>query len=177
MQRAVDGDDVALGQHFLQVIHTSASNLLLNLRFKGLVIEVQQLLAVEGFESSQHTLANTPNSDCTYDLVLKVIFVLSNSGDVPVPTSDLLVSWNKVANKGKDSHEDMLCHGYHVGPSHFSDDDPTIGLVCGIEVNVVRSNAGSDGELELLSFGEPFGSQVTWMEADSNEQLAQTLWN
>lgn len=176
VQRTVDGDNVALSQHFLQVVHTSASNFILNLRFEGLVIEVQQLLAVERLESSQHTLANTPNSDCTYNLVLQVIFVLRNRGDVPVSTRDLLVSWDEVANKGENSHENMLCHGYDIGASHFSDSDTTVGLVCGIKVDMVRSNAGGDGELELFSFSESFGGQVAWMEADGNEQSAQAFW-
>ena len=173
MQRAVDGDHVALGQHFVQVVHTSASNLLLNLRFKRLVIEVKQLLAIEWLESSQHTLANTPNSDCTYNFVLQVILILGNSGDVPVSTRDLLVSWDKVANKRENSHENMLCHGHNIGASHFGDRDATVRFVRGVEVNMVRSNTGGDGELEILSFSESFSGQVTWMEADE-EQSAPT---
>lgn len=134
-----------------------------------MVIEVQQLLAVEWLESSQHTLANPANSDRTYNLALKIIFVLSNSGYIPVSTRDLLMGWDEVANEGEDSHEDMLCHRHDVGASHFGDGDTTVGLVCSIEVNVVRSNAGGDGKLELLSFGESLGGQVAWMEADSNK--------
>lgn len=76
---------------------------------------------------------------------------------------------DEVANEGEDSHEDMLCHRHDVGASHFRDGDTTVGFVCSIEVNVVRSNAGGDGKLELLSFGESLSGQVAWMEADSNE--------
>ena len=172
VQRAIDGNHVALGQHFLQVVHTSASNLLLNLRFQRLVVEVKQLFAIEGLESSQYTLANAPNSDCTYNLVLKVIFVLSNSGNVPVAAGNLFVSWDEVADEREDSHENMLCHGHDVGASNFSNGNTTIGFVCGIEVNVIRSNAGGNGELKLLSFSESFGRQVTWMEAERNEESA-----
>ncbi len=173
MQWTVNGDNVALGQHFLQVVHASASNFLLNLGFQRLIVEVQQFLAVEWLESAQHTLANTPNSDCTNNLVFKVIFIFSNSGNIPVATGNLFVSWNEVANECEDGHEHMLCHRYDVGAGHFRDSDTTIGFVCGIEVNVVRSNAGGNGELELLSFSQSFGGQVTWMEADGNERLAQ----
>ena len=63
----------------------------------------------------------------------------------------------------------MLCHGHDIGASHFRDDDTTVGLVCRIEVNMVGPDAGGDGELELLSFGESFGGQIAWMEADSDE--------
>ena len=169
VQWAVDGDNVALGQHFLQVIHTSASNLLLNLGFERLVIEVQQLLAVEWLESPQHTFTNTPNSDRTYNFVLEVVFILRNSGNVPVSTGDLLVCWDEVANQGEDSHENMLCHRYDVGTSHFGDGDTTIGFVRGIQVNVVRSNASGNGELELFCFCESLGGQITWMEAEGKE--------
>lgn len=151
MQRTVDGDNVALTQHLRQVVDTSASNLFLNLRFKRLIIKVQQLLAIKWLESSQHTFANAPNSDCTYNLILEVIFVLSNSGDIPVSARDLLVSGDEIANKGENGHENMLCHGDDVRPSHFSDGDTTVSLVCGIEVDMVRANTGGNGELELLS--------------------------
>ncbi len=171
MQRAIDGNYVALGQHLVQIVYASASNLLFNLGLKRLIIKVQQFLAVEWLESSQHALANTPDSDGTYNLVLKVVFVLSNSGDVPVSTRNLLVSWDKIADKGENGHENMLCHGHNVGASHFSNSDTTVGFVCGIEVNMVRSNAGGDCELELLSLGESFRGQITRMETDSNEQL------
>ena len=173
VQRAVDGDYVTLGQHLLQIIHTSAPNLLLNFGFKRLVIEIQQLLAVEGLQSPQHTFANAPNSDCTHYFVLKIIFVLGNGGDVPVSTRNLFVSWDEVANKGEDSHEHMLCHRHDVRASDLSDCDATVSLICSIQVNVIRSNAGCDREFELLSFSKPFGGQVTWMEADSNGKLAQ----
>ena len=79
------------------------------------------------------------------------------------------MSWNKVANEGEDGHEDMLCHRYDIGTSDFSDRDATVGFVPGIKVNVVRSNAGSDGKFELLSFSESIGCQVTWVEANSNK--------
>lgn len=66
----------------------------------------------------------------------------------------------------------MLRHRHDIRASHFSNGDTAVGLVCGIEVNVIRSNAGGDCEFELLSFSEPFGSEVAGMEADSNKELA-----
>ena len=174
VQWAVDGDYIALSQHLLQVVYTSASNLFLKLRFKRLVIKVKQFLAVEWLESSQHALAYTPNGDCTHNLVLEIVFILSNSSDIPVSTGDLLMSWDEIANKGEDSHDNMLCHRHDVGASHFSNGDAPVSLVCSVEVDVIRPNTGSDCELELLSFGESFGGQVTWMEADSVESLARS---
>ena len=169
VQRTVDGDNITLSQHLFQVIYASAANFFLNLRLERLVVKVQQLLAVKWLESSQHAFADTPDSDCAHDLILEIVFVLCNRGDIPVSTRDLLMSWNKVANEGEDGHENMLCHGYHIGTSDFSDCDATVGFVPSIKVNVVGSNARSDGKFELLSFSESFGCQVTWVEANSNK--------
>ena len=168
MQRTVDGDYITLCQHLVQVIYASASNLFLNLRLERLVVKVQQLLAVKWLESSQHAFANTPDSDRAHDLILQIVFVLRNGGDIPVSTRNLLMSWNKVANEGEDGHENMLCHGYDIGTSDFSDRDATVSFIPGIKVNMIGSNARSDGKLELLSFSESFGGQVTWVEANSN---------
>ena len=168
MQRTVDGDYITLSQHLFQVIYTSAANFFFNFRLERLVVKVQQLLTVKGLKSSQHALADTPDSNCAHDLVLEIVFVLRNGGNVPVSTRDLLMSWNKVANECENGHENMLCHGYDIGTSDFSDRDATIGFVPSIEVNVVGSNARSDGKFELFSFSESFGGQITWVEADSN---------
>ena len=156
VQRAVDGDYITLSQHLFQVIYASTSDFFLNLRLERLVVKVQQLFTIKGFESSQHALANTPDSDCAHDLVLEIVFVLRNGGDVPVSTCNLLMSWNKVADECEDGHKNMLCHGYNIGASDFGDRDAAVGFVPGIEVNVVGSNARSDGKFELLSFSESF---------------------
>ena len=157
VQRTVDGDYITLSQHLFQVIYASASNFFLNLRLERLVVKVQQLFAIKWLESSQHTFANTPDSDCAHDLVFEIVFVLCNGGDIPVSTRNLLMSGNKVANEGEDGHENMLCHGHNIGTGDFSDRDATVSFVPGIKVNVVGSNARSDGKFELLSFSESFG--------------------
>ena len=59
----------------------------------------------------------------------------------------------------------MLCNRNDVGAGNFSDGDTAVGLVCGIEVDVIRSDTSSDGELELLGFGKTLSGQITWVEA------------
>ena len=59
----------------------------------------------------------------------------------------------------------MLGNGDDIGASHFSDGDTAVGLVGGIEVDVVRSNTGSDGDLQLLCLGQSLGGEVAGMEA------------
>ena len=165
VKRAVDGDDIALGQHLFQSVHASATNLLLNLRFEWLVVEVEEFLAVERLESSQDTLSNTSNSNSTDDFTLKIVLVLCSRGNIPVSGLDLLVRGNEVADKGEDGHDDMFGNRHDVGASHFSNRNAAVGFVGSIEVNMVRSNTGGDCDLELLGLGEAFSGQVTGMEA------------
>lgn len=172
MERAVDGDNVTLCEHLLEVLDAAAANLLLLLGRKGLVVEVEQLLAVEGLEAAEHTLANAANSDGTDDLVLEVVLVLRNSGDVPVASSDLLVGRDEVADKGEDGHDDVLSDGDDVGASDLGNSDTAIGLVGSVEVDVVGTDTSSDGELEVLRLGETLSSKVAGVEAADPFALA-----
>ena len=177
MQRAVDGDNVALTQHLLKVLNSSAANLLLLLGAERLVVEVQQLLAVEGLQSAEHTLTNTAHCNSSNNLVLEIELVLGHSRNVPVSGFDLVASWNEVADEGQDSHNDMLGNGDDIAASDFGDSDTTIGLVGGIQVNVVRANTSSDGNLQFLGLGETFGGQVTRMEAKQQRLADQAMFN
>jgi len=172
VERAVDGDDIALGQHLFEVLDTSAANLLLNLWLQWLVIEVKELLALKGLESAEHTLTNTADSDSTDDLVLKIVLTLGDGGNVPVTSLDLLVSWDEVSDEDEDGHDDVLSNRHDIGASDLSDGDTTIGLVGSVEIDVVRSNTSSDGELELLGFGETLGRQVARVEGCGNYDLS-----
>jgi len=171
VERAVDGDNIALSQHLLEILNTSAANLLLHLGFEGLVIKVQQLLAVEGLETAEHTLTNTTNSHGTDDLAFKIVFVLGNSCNVPVSSLDLFVGRDKVADEGEDGHDDMLSDGNDVAAGDFGDSDTAIGVVGGVQVNVVGANTSSDGNLQLLCFGETLGSEVTRVEGSGDDDF------
>jgi len=165
VERAVDGDNVALGEHVLELVDTAASNLLLNLWVEWLVVVVEELLAVEWLQSAEDTLTNTTDSDGTDDLVLEVVLVLGDSGDVPVTVADLVVGWDKVADEGEDGHDDVLSDGDDVGSSDLGDGDTAVGLVGSVEVDVVGTNTGSDGDLELLGLGQTLSGEVTWVES------------
>lgn len=165
MQRAVDGDNIALRKHLLEVLNATAANLLLRLGREGLVVEVEQLLAVEGLETAQNTLANAANSDGTNNLVLEVVLVLGNGGDVPVTSLDLLVGRDEVADEGQDGHDDVLSDRDDVGARDLSDGQTAVGLVGGIEVDVVGTDTGSHAELEVLGLGQTLLGQVARVEA------------
>lgn len=132
---------------------------------KRLVVKVQKLLAVESFEATQDTLTNTTNSDGTDNLVLKIIFLLGDSGDIPVTSFNLFVSRDKVSDQDKDSHDDVFSNGDDIAASDLGDSETAIGLVSSIEVDVVRANASSDAELQVLGLGESLSGQVTRVEA------------
>lgn len=171
MQRAVDGDNIALSQHLLEVLDAAAANLSLLLGRQGLVVVVEQLLAVEGLETAQDTLANTANGNGTDNLALKVELVLGSSGNVPLATLNLLVGGNEVADQEQNSHDDVLSNGDNVGASDLGDGDTAVGSVGSVQVNVVGTNTSGDGNLEVLGLGQTLGSQVTRVEAVKRESF------
>lgn len=114
VQRAVDGDNVALSKHLLEAIDATAANLLLLLGAQGLVIEVQKLLAVEGLQPPEDTFTDAADSDGSDNFILEVVLLLGDGGDVPLTTLDLLVSGDEVADEGEDGHDDVLSDGDDV---------------------------------------------------------------
>jgi hypothetical protein len=161
---AVDGDNIALSQHLLEVLDTAAANLLLLLRRQGLVVEVKELLAVEGLETAEYTLTDAADSDGTDNLVLEIVLILGDLGNVPLALGDLLVGGDEVADEGQDGHNNVLGDGDDVGASDLGDGDTAVGLVGGIEVDVVRPDTSSDGELQVLSLGQTLCGEVTGVE-------------
>ena len=172
MERAVDGDNVTLCEHLLEVLDTTAANLLLLLGAERLVVEVEKLLAVEGLQAAKDTLADTANGDGSNNLALEVELVLGGLGDVPVTTGDLLASGTEVADESEDGHDDVLGDGDDVGAGDFGDGDTAVGLVRSIEVDVVGSDTSSNGELQVLSLGQTLGGKVTWVETVDRDLLA-----
>jgi hypothetical protein len=137
MQRAIDGDDVALPEHLFETIHTSTSNLFLHLRFEGLVVKVKQLLAVEWLKSSEDTLTNPANSNRTNNFAFQVIFVLCCCCHIPISGLDLLVCRNEVSNEEEDGHDDVLSNRNDIGTCDFGDGDAAIDLICSVQVDMV----------------------------------------
>lgn len=165
VQGAVDGDDVTLGQHLLEVFDAAAANLLLLFGGQRLVVVVEKLLAVKGLEAAQDTLANASDGDGADDLVLQIVLLLGGGGDIPLAALGHLVGGNEVADKDEDGHQDVLGDGDDVGAGDLSDGDAAVGLVGGVEVDMVRADAGGDGKLELLGLGEALGGQIARVEA------------
>lgn len=165
VQRAVDGDDVALGEHLLEGVDAAAANLGLDLGLEALVVKVQQLLAAKGLEAAQDTLTNTADGDSTNDLALEVVLLLGDGGDVPLAAGDLLVGGDEVAEEDEDGHDDVLGDGDDVGAGDLGDGDAAVGLVGGDQVDVVGADTSGDGDLEVLGLGQTLSGQVTGVEA------------
>lgn len=167
VQGTVDGDDVTLSKHVLEVLDTAAANFLLDLGGQRLVVVVEELLAVEGLETAEDTLTDTANGNSTDGLTLEVELVLGDGSNVPLTIADLLVSRDEVADQCEDGHDNVLSDRDNVAASNFSDGDTTVGLVGGVEVDMVRANTSSDGNFEVLSLGQTLSGQVTGVEAVS----------
>lgn len=165
VQRAVDCDNVALGQHLFKIIHSSTANLFLDLRLQRLVVKVEQLFAVEGLQSAKYTLTDAAHSNSTDNLALKIVLVLGNGSDVPVTAFDLFVCRNEVSDEKEDSHHDMLGHRHDIGSGNLCNSDPTVGLVCSIQINMVRTNTSSHCNLQVLGLCQALGGQIAGMEA------------
>ncbi|KAL2290575.1 hypothetical protein FJTKL_15622 [Diaporthe vaccinii] len=165
VQWAVDGDNITLCQHLLEVLDATGANLLLLLRAQRLVIVVKQLLAVEGLEAAQDTLTDTANGDGTNDLALEIKLVLGSLGDIPVSTLNLLMGGHKVADEGQDGHDDMLGNGDDVGARDLGNSNATVGGVGSVQVNMVGADTSGDSELQVLRLSETLGGQVARVEA------------
>lgn len=153
MERTVDGDNVTLRNHFLERLDTASANGLFGLSAQWLVVVVEELLAVEGLETTEDTLTDAANSDGTDNLVLEIILLLGTSGHIPVTTLNLLVSGDEVADEDEDSHDDMLGNGDDIAASDLGDGDTAVGGVGSVQVDVVRANTSSDSEFQVLGLG------------------------
>lgn len=169
VERAVDGDNVALRDELLEGVDAAGANLLLDLRGQGLVVVVEELLAVKGLEAAEDALADAADGDGADDLALEVVLLLGGGGDVPLAALNLLVGGDEVADEDQDGHEDVLGDGDDVGAGDLGDGDAAVGGVGSVEVDMVGTNTGSDGELEVLSLGQTLGGQVAGVEAVGNQ--------
>jgi hypothetical protein len=75
------------------------------------------------------------------------------------------VSRHEVAYEGEDGHDHVLGDRDDVGASDFGNGDTAIGLVRGVEIDVVGADTSSDGELELLGLSKALCGQVAGVEA------------
>lgn len=57
-----------------------------------------------------------------------------------------------------------LSHRHDVRARDFCNGNTAVGLVCNIQVDMVRSDTSGNSELQLLGLAKTLGSQITGME-------------
>ena len=65
---------------------------------------------------------------------------------------------NEIAHQREDLHDGVLGDADAVAEGHLGDRDPAGDR--GVEINVVRTDPRSEGQLEILGFGDPLGGQI-----------------
>lgn len=176
VQGAVDGDNVTLSEHFLQLVLSRTSDLLLIFLGQGLVVKVEKF-AAKWLEALQHPLPDASDAHSPDHLFLEVVLVGAHGAHVPLATFDLLVGRHEVADEDEHGHDDVLGHGNDVTARHLGHGDAAVCLVGGVEVDVIGPDAGRHRQLELLGLGQTLGGQVAGVEAGEAGQAILARWS
>lgn len=72
---------------------------------------------------------------------------------------------DEVADQDEDGHEHVLSHRDDIGAGDFGNGDATVSLVGSVQVDVVRTDTGGDGDLQLLRLGQSLSGEVARVEA------------
>jgi len=170
VQRAVDGDDVALRHEVLEVVDAARLDGFGSGGREGCVVVVEKLFAVEGQETLKDTVTDAASSNGADNFALQVECVPCNVGDNPVTALDHLVRRHKVPHKQEDAHDDVLGNGDDVGSRDLENLDSVVNS--GIEVDVVRSDTCGDADLEVLGLLHEFAGQVARVEGSGDENFS-----
>jgi len=135
VKRAIDGDNIGLSKHLLERLNSSAADFLRGLFRKGLVIKVEEFLAVEGYKTSQYSFTDTADTDGSDDFAFEIEGVLGDGSNVPVTASNLFVGGDKVPDEGEHGEDDVLSDGDDIGSGDFGNKD--LFLVGSIKINVI----------------------------------------
>lgn len=169
VQWAVDGNHITLAQKVLEVVDSAHAHLLGSFSRQLGVVIIEKLLGGKGNHSLQDSVSNTSGANGTDDLVLQVKGVSRNLRDLPVAADSLGVTDIVVAHQNQNRHYDVLGDGDYIGARNLGDGD--LVLVGGVEVDVVRSDTGSDTELEVLGAVQELLGSVSRVEGRGDQNL------
>src|SRR5580704_17486913 len=113
---------------------------------------------VEGFQSAQHGNANTAGGDSADMHALDVVGPCGAVGDVPTALHYPLMGRNVVPHESEDHHHHVFGDAYRIAVGHLGDRYTAVDR--GLKVDVIGADAGGDGELQLLRFGDALGRQI-----------------
>ena len=113
---------------------------------------------VERRHPAQHGQADAAGGDHADVHALDVVGALDAVGDIPAAVGDPLMGGDEVAHQREDLHDRVLGDADAVTEGDLGDRDPARDR--GVEIDVVRADAGGQRQLEILRFGDPLGGQV-----------------
>jgi hypothetical protein len=105
---------------------------------------------VEGCETAQDSFADASGPDGADNFVLYIPVTLGDFGNIPSSFSNHVMSWDEVFHQDKHGHDNVLRDRYNVAAGNFSHSYTTIRLISSIQVNMIGTNACSDGEPDIL---------------------------
>lgn len=111
---AVDGDNITLRDHLLEIRDVARTNLLLRIGRESGEVVIQVLLGVKRHEPFEHAVANTTCTDHADGLALEVKGSTCDVGDLPVAALDHFMGRHEVVNEEQDAHDDVLCDRGHI---------------------------------------------------------------
>jgi len=76
------------------------------------------------------------------------------------------VCWHKVSDEEENRHDNVLCDGDNVRTRDLENLDAS--LDAGIEVNVVRADAGGNADLQVLGLRDEVGGEVARVKGRRN---------
>ena len=157
MERAIDRDDVADGDHVLDAVVPGDAELPLDLGREPVAVEIMQM-HVERLQAAQHRAADPPRGDGADVHALDVVGARDAIGDVPAALAHPIVRREVIAHEAEDHHHDMLGDADRVAVGHFGDGDAAVDR--GLQIDMVGADPGGQRELEILRLGDAFGGQI-----------------
>ena len=113
---------------------------------------------VERRHPPQHGSADAARGDHADVHALDVVAAFDAVGDIPAAVGRPLVGGNEIAHQRQDLHDGVLGDADAVAEGHLGDRDPAGDR--GVEINMVRTDPGGEGKLEILRFGDSLGGQI-----------------
>jgi hypothetical protein len=167
-ERHVDHDDVALGQHGVEVRLELGADLRFQRRVYAEPVVVEQP-AVEGLEALQHQAADPAGADGAHRLALQVVRPVRDGGHVPPHADGLAVARQEVAREDEDAHELVLRHRHRVAARDLGDREPRGGG--GGQVHVVGADPRREEQLQVLGPRDAVRGHVRRVERRGDEHV------
>ena len=143
MKRGIDGDRVTQRNHIGRGLVEGQSKLFFDLLRQTMPIGIVEM-HVERLQSAKHGKANPPGCDRTHMHSLDVVRAGHAVGDIPTALYDPLIGRNVVPHQAEDHHHHVLGDADRIAIGNLGHGNAALDRR--LEIDVVRSDAGGDGE-------------------------------